>query len=60
MTTTPNEPDWATWRQLFAALSGDAAADAAIVREFCDIHGVSAARVMAELQAHRRTGDPQR
>ena len=55
MTTDPSEPDWATWRQLFAALSGDATVDAAIVREFCDTHGVSAARVMAELQSHRRT-----
>jgi hypothetical protein len=58
MTTNPSEPDWATWRQLFAALSGDATVDAAIVREFCDTHGVSAARVMAELQAHRRTAGP--
>jgi hypothetical protein len=57
--TTPNEPDWATWRQLFAALSGDAAVDAPIVREFCDTHGVSAARVMAELLAHRRSTEPQ-
>jgi hypothetical protein len=59
MTTNPSEPDWATWRQLFAALSGDAAVDAPIVREFCDTHGVSAARVMAELLAHRRTTEPQ-
>jgi len=58
MATDPSEPDWATWRQLFAALSGDAAVDAAIVREFCDTHGVSAARVMAELQTHRRTTRP--
>ena len=59
MTTDPSEPDWATWRRLFAALSGDAAVDAPIVREFCDTHGVSAARVMAELLAHRRTTEPQ-
>jgi hypothetical protein len=60
MTTDPNEPDWTAWRQLFAALSGDATVDAAIVREFCDTHGVSAARVMAELQAHRGKAEPQR
>jgi hypothetical protein len=59
MTTDASEPDWATWRRLFAALSGDAAVDASIVREFCDTHGVSAARVMAELQAHRRSAEPQ-
>jgi hypothetical protein len=29
------------------------------VREFCDTHGVSAARVMAELLAHRRSTEPQ-
>ena len=59
MTTTPTEPDWATWRRLFSSLSGDAAVDASLVRKFCDSHGISAARVMAEMQAHRQTAEPQ-
>jgi hypothetical protein len=58
MTMTANEPDAEGWRRLFASLTGDAAVDAGIVRAFCDAHGVTAARVMAEMHARRRT-DPE-
>jgi hypothetical protein len=54
---TANEPDAEGWRRLFAALTGDAAVDAGIVRAFCDNHHVTPARVMAEMHARRRT-DP--
>jgi hypothetical protein len=50
-----NQPDTDRWRQLFASLSGDPAIDAAVVREFCDANGVTPARVMAEMHAHRQT-----
>jgi len=43
-------PDAATWRRLFATLSGDAT----VIREFCKTHGITAAQVMAKLHAHRR------
>jgi hypothetical protein len=49
------EPDADTWRRLFAALTGDPTADAAVIREFCATRGVTPAQVMAEMQAHRRT-----
>jgi hypothetical protein len=50
-------PDAATWRRLFAALSGDAVGDANVVREFCETHGVTAAEVMAELHVHRQQAE---
>ncbi len=52
---TETEPDSESWRRLFASLTGDAVVDAAAVRKFCDAHGVTAARVMAEMHVHRRT-----
>lgn len=54
-----DEPDADTWRRLFVSLTGDAAADAAVIREFCAARGVTPAEVMAEMQAHRRTIQPQ-
>jgi hypothetical protein len=50
-------PDAATWRRLFATLSGDAAGDATVLREFCETHGITAAQVMAELHAHRQRAE---
>jgi len=51
---TPNEPSAELWRRLFASLTGDSAVDAAVVREFCEQHGVTPAQVMAEMHVHRR------
>jgi hypothetical protein len=51
---TLNEPDAETWRRLFASLTGDSAIDAPMVREFCDAHDVTPARVMTEMHLHRR------
>jgi hypothetical protein len=48
-----NEPNTDLWRQLFAALTGDATNDAAVVREFCDLHGVAPAQVMEKMHARR-------
>ena len=56
---TKDEPDADTWRRLFASLTGDSTVDAAVIREFCATRGVTPARVMAEMQAHRRTIQPQ-
>jgi hypothetical protein len=50
-----NEPNTDLWQQLFAALTGDATNDAAVVREFCDLHGVTPAEVMEKMHAQRRT-----
>jgi hypothetical protein len=36
-TMTANEPDAVTWQRLFASLVGDAAVDAATIREFCNM-----------------------
>jgi hypothetical protein len=56
---TPNEPDADAWRRLFASLTGDSAVDAPVVREFCDTHEVTPARVMTEMHLHRRNmGQP--
>jgi hypothetical protein len=54
-----DEPDADTWRRLFASLTGDPATDAAVIREFCAARGVTPAQVMAAMQAHRRTVQPQ-
>ncbi len=51
----PNEPDAEAWRRLFASLTGDSAVDAAMIRAFCDAHGVTPVQVMSEMQNHRRT-----
>jgi hypothetical protein len=56
---TGDGPDADTWRRLFVSLTGDAAVDAAVIREFCAARGVTPAQVMAEMQAHRRTVQPQ-
>jgi hypothetical protein len=50
----PNEPDAEVWRRLFASLTGNSTVDAAVLREFCDAHGVTPAQVMAEMHNHRR------
>lgn len=52
---TVEEPDAEGWRRLFASLTGNAAVDAGVVRKFCDTHGVTPARVMAEMQSRRRS-----
>ena len=53
-TMTANEPDAVTWQRLFASLVGDAAVDAATIREFCNIHGLTPDRVFSEMQARRQ------
>ena len=55
MTLNENEPDADAWRRLFASLTGDSAIDAPVVREFCDAHDVTPARVMTEMHLHRRS-----
>ena len=50
---TANEPDAVTWQQ-FASLVGDAAVDAATIREFCNTHGLTPDRVFSEMQARRQ------
>ena len=54
-----DEPDADTWRRLFASLTGESTVDAAVICEFCAARGVTPARVMAEMQARRRTVQPQ-
>ena len=49
----------ARWVQANPKVTGDAAVDAAVIREFCAARGVTPAQVMAEMQAHRRTVQPQ-
>jgi hypothetical protein len=56
---TKSEPDADTWRRLFASLTGESTVDAAVIREFCAARGVSPAQVMAQMQAHPRTIQPQ-
>ena len=51
---TANEPDAVAWQRLFASLVGDAAVDAATIREFCNIHGLTWNRVFSEMQARRQ------
>jgi hypothetical protein len=53
--TGTNEPNAEIWQQLFASLTGEAASDAAIIRQFCAQHGVTPAEVMREMLVHRRT-----
>jgi hypothetical protein len=55
---TKDEPDADAWRRLFGSLTGDSTVDAAVIREFCAARGVTPARVMAEMQAQRRTIQP--
>jgi hypothetical protein len=54
-TVTKSAPNAELWRQLFASLTGDTSVDAVVIREFCDLHGVTPAQVLAEMHAHRRT-----
>jgi hypothetical protein len=58
-TMTANEPDAVTWQRLFASLVGDAAVDAATIREFCKIRGLTPDRVFSEMQARRQLVQPQ-
>jgi hypothetical protein len=53
--TGTDEPNPERLQQLFASLTGDAASDATIIRQFCARYGVTPAEVMRELLAHRRT-----
>ena len=53
-TMTKNEPDAVTWQRLFASLVGDAAVDAAKIREFCNIHGLTPDRAFSEMLARRQ------
>lgn len=55
----PNKPDAEIWRRLLSALTGNAAVDAAVVREFCGANGVTSAEVMDKIHAHRRIGRDQ-
>jgi hypothetical protein len=57
-TMTTNEPDAVTWQRLFASLVGDAAVDAATIREFCNIHGFTPDRILSEMQARRQLVQP--
>ena len=57
-TMTSNEPDAVTWQRLFASLVGAAAVDAATIREFCNIHGLTPDRVLSEMQARRQLVQP--
>jgi hypothetical protein len=50
----PKEPDAEVWRRLLSTLTGNAAVDAAVVREFCDANGITSAEVMDKIHAHRR------
>ena len=52
---TKSEPEAELWRNLFTSLTGNATVDAATIREFCDLHDVTPAQVLAEMHAHRRT-----
>jgi hypothetical protein len=54
-TMTANEPDAVTWQRLFASLIGNAAT----IREFCNIHGLTPHRVFSEMRAHRQLVQPQ-
>jgi hypothetical protein len=56
---TKNEPDAVTWQRLFASLVGNAAVDAATIREFCNSHDLSPPRVFSEIQARRQLVQPQ-
>jgi hypothetical protein len=58
-TMTANEPDAVAWQRLFASLVGDAAVDAATIREFCNINGLTPHRVFSEMQARRQLVQPQ-
>ena len=51
---TSNEPDAVTWQRLFASLVGDAAVDAATIREFCSIHGLTPDRVLSHSNRSRQ------
>ena len=58
-TMTPDQPDAVTWQRLFASLVGDAAVDAATIREFCSIHGLTPHSVFSEMRARRQLVQPQ-
>jgi hypothetical protein len=56
---TANEPDAVAWQRLFTSLVGDAAVDAATIREFCNIHDLTPHRVFSEIQSRRQLVQPQ-
>ena len=51
---TSNEHDAETWRRLLASLTGNSAADAERIREFCRVTGMTSAEVLEKMQAHGR------
>jgi hypothetical protein len=56
---TPDEPDAQMWRRRLASLTGNSAADAALIREFCRMTGITSAEVLEKMHAHGRI-NPQR
>jgi hypothetical protein len=55
---TPDEPE-KMWRRLLASLTGNSAADAALIREFCRATGITSAEVLEKMHARGRI-KPQR
>ena len=51
---TKGEPQAESWQQLFASLTGDATVDAAMIREFCDLHEVAPAQAAETIARSRR------
>lgn len=51
---TSDKHDAELWRRLLASLTGNAAADAARIREFCRETGITSAEVLEKMQAHGR------
>jgi hypothetical protein len=51
---TPDEPDAEIWRRLLASLTGNSAVDAALIREFCHMNGITSAEVLEKIQSHGR------
>jgi hypothetical protein len=51
---TSDEHDAEMWRRLLASLTGNSAADAEFIREFCRVTGITSAEVLEKLQAHGR------
>jgi hypothetical protein len=57
---TANEPDAKVWQRLLAALTGNSAVDAAVIREFCNTNRVTSAQVMDKIHWHRRISQHQK
>ena len=52
---TSDEHDAEMWRRLLASLTGNSAADAELIREFCRVTGITSAEVLEKMQAHGRS-----